>query len=135
MGFGLTNAPATYSRVVNLVLRGLTWKTVLAFLDDILVMGKSFEDHLNNLAESLNRFRIHGLKLTPQKCIFFQQEVEFLGRMVGGSKLWMSHSDIQTVAEWPTPLCSKDVERFWVLQTIIECLYRILQNLHSLCIT
>ena len=32
--------------------------------------------------------------------------------MVGGSKLWMSHSDIQTVAEWPTSLCSKDVERF-----------------------
>ncbi len=32
MGFGLCNAPATYSRVMNLVLRGLTWKTVLAFL-------------------------------------------------------------------------------------------------------
>ncbi len=39
MGFGLCNAPATYSRVMNLVLRGLTWKTVLAFLDDIAVLG------------------------------------------------------------------------------------------------
>ena len=46
MGFGLCNAPATYARVMNLVLRGLTWKTVLAFLDDILVLGTSFENHL-----------------------------------------------------------------------------------------
>ena len=48
MGFGLTNAPATFSRVVNLILRGLTWKTILAFLDDILVMGKTFEEHSQN---------------------------------------------------------------------------------------
>ena len=39
MPFGLCNAPATYCRVMNLILRGLTWEIVLAFLDDILVMG------------------------------------------------------------------------------------------------
>jgi len=54
MGFGLTNAPATFSRVVSLVLRGLTWKTVLAFLDDILVMGK----HLNSISVILQRLLI-----------------------------------------------------------------------------
>ncbi|MES9879305.1 MAG: reverse transcriptase family protein, partial [Sedimenticola sp.] len=41
MGFGLCNAPATYCRIMNLVLRGLNWKTLLAFLDDILVLGKN----------------------------------------------------------------------------------------------
>lgn len=40
MGFGLCNAPATFSRAMNLVLRGLTWNIVLAFLDDVLVLGK-----------------------------------------------------------------------------------------------
>ena len=49
MAFGLCNSPATYARVVNLVLRGLNWKVVLAFLDDILVLGKNFEGHLANL--------------------------------------------------------------------------------------
>jgi hypothetical protein len=44
-----TIPPATYTRVINLVLRGLNWKVVLAFLDDILVLGKDFKGHLANL--------------------------------------------------------------------------------------
>lgn len=46
MAFGLCGSPSTYARVINLVLRGLTWKVVLAFLDDILVLGRDFENHL-----------------------------------------------------------------------------------------
>ena len=112
MGFGLCNGPATCARVVNLVLRSLNWKTVLAFLDDILVLGKSFQDHLSNLEEALARFRQYGLKLKPKKCVFFCKQVEFLGRIVSQDSLSMSDVDIKTVKDWPTPLCSKDVERF-----------------------
>ena len=46
MPFGLCNSPATYSRAISLVLRGLTWKSILSFLDDICALGKSFEEHL-----------------------------------------------------------------------------------------
>ena len=68
MAFGLCtgNSPATYARVINLVLRGLNWKVVLAFLDDILVLGRDFEGHLANLRAVLVRFRKYGLKLKPQ---------------------------------------------------------------------
>ena len=52
MGFGLCNAPATYARVMNLVLRGFNWKTVLAFLDDVLIMGRNFDDHLGNQGDA-----------------------------------------------------------------------------------
>ena len=83
MAFGLCNSPATYARVINLVLRGLNWKVVLAFLDDILVLGNDFEGHLANLRAVLVRFREYGLKLKPKKCELFQKEVEFLGRVVG----------------------------------------------------
>ena len=112
MAFGLCNSPATYSRVMNLCLRGLSWKIVLAFLDDVLVLGKSFHDHLVNLAEVLTRFRNHGLRLKSKKCIFFQKSVEFLGRVVSENSISMSDVDIKTVRDWPTPQCSKDVERF-----------------------
>jgi hypothetical protein len=54
------------------VLRGLNWKVVLAFLDDILVLGKDFEGHLANLRAVLVRFREYGLKLKPKKCELFQ---------------------------------------------------------------
>ena len=74
IGFGLCNAPATYARVMNLVMKRLHWKTVLAFLDDILVLGKNFQDHLVNLEEALARFSQYGLKLKPKKCVLFQKQ-------------------------------------------------------------
>ena len=112
MGFSLCNAPATYARVINLVTRHLNWKTLLAFLDDVLILGKTFEDHLGNLGEALKRFDRYGLKLKARKCIFFQRQVEFLGRLVSGDKLSMTKTDTKVVASWPVPSCSKDVERF-----------------------
>ena len=85
---------------------------LLAFLDDVLILGKTFEDHLGNLGEALQRFGQYGLKLKAKKCIFFQREVEFLGRLVSGDKLSMTEADTKVVASWPVPTCSKDVERF-----------------------
>ena len=85
---------------------------LLAFLDDVLIMGKSFDDHLENLDAALKPFRKFGLKLKPKKCIFFQKEVEFLGRLISNDKLSVTDADIQSVALWPVPACSKDVERF-----------------------
>ena len=79
MAFGLY----VTARVVNLVLRSLNWKVVLAFLDDILVLERDFEGHLANLRAVLVRFREYGLKLKPKICELFQKEVEFLGRVVG----------------------------------------------------
>ena len=49
MGFGLCNAPATFQRAMMLVLHGLTWKEVLAYIDDIIVLGKDFLDQIANL--------------------------------------------------------------------------------------
>ena len=112
MPFGLCNAPATYCRVMNLVLRGLNWDTVLAFLDDILVLGKSFDDHLQNLRQVFTRLRDFGLRLKPKKCAFFQAEVEFLGRRVSQAGLRLGQEHIEAVVKWPIPRSSKEVEQF-----------------------
>ncbi len=112
MGFGLCNAPATFARGMGLVLRGMNWNTVLAFLDDILALGKSFKHHLSILRQVFERFRLYQLKLKPRKCELFQQSVEFLGRVIGPDGLEMSQSDIQTVLDWPRPESVKHVERF-----------------------
>ena len=74
LGFGLCNVPSTYSRAMNLVLRGLHWKTVLAFLDDILVLGRDFLEHLGNIRDVLDRFRSYGLKTQTQgMCVISQR--------------------------------------------------------------
>ena len=112
MGFGLCNTPATFSRVMNLVLRGLNWDIALAFLDDVVVLGCSFDDHVNNLRLVLERFRDYKLKLKPKKCSFFQRRVEFLGREVDGEGLHLKDEHIAAVVNWPVPSNAKEVERF-----------------------
>ncbi|CAC5415384.1 unnamed protein product [Mytilus coruscus] len=63
--FGLCNSPATFSRVVQLVLQGLTWEECLAYLDDVFILGYSFQDHLQKLRHVLERFHIHMDILGP----------------------------------------------------------------------
>lgn len=71
-----------------------------------------FKDHLKNLAESFDRFRQYVLKLKPRKCILFQSEVEFLGRIVGINQPKMTSKDITAVTEWSTSTSSKEGESF-----------------------
>ena len=112
MPFGLCNAPSTFQRAMNLVLRGLSWNTVLAFLDDALVLGKDFKEHLANLREVLQRFRDYNLKLKPRKCHLFQKEVKFLGRIVTGESVSVDPSAQEAIEKWPVPKSTKDVESF-----------------------
>ena len=49
MPFGLCNAPATFQRLMDLVLAGLQWSHSLVYIDDVIVLGRDFEDHLQNL--------------------------------------------------------------------------------------
>ncbi|GBM90048.1 Transposon Ty3-I Gag-Pol polyprotein, partial [Araneus ventricosus] len=51
MPFGLCNAPATFERLMETVLRGLSSEACLVYLDDIIIVGRTFEEHLSNLAE------------------------------------------------------------------------------------
>ena len=68
MPFGLSNAPGTFCRALGLVLRGLSWESVVSFLDDIVILGRGFEDHMKNMEQVLSQFRDFKLKLKPSKC-------------------------------------------------------------------
>ena len=68
MPFGLCNAPATFQRLMETVLSGLARDKCFIYLDDVLVVGKTFEEHANNLREVLTRLREAGLRLKPSKC-------------------------------------------------------------------
>ncbi|VDH98114.1 Hypothetical predicted protein [Mytilus galloprovincialis] len=91
---------------------GLTWDIVLAFLDDILVLGKDIASHLANLRAVLLRFREYGLKLKPKKFELFQEQVEFLGRVVKRQGMNIGPGYIEDVKKWPIPHNTKTVERF-----------------------
>ena len=82
MPFGLCNAPATFQRLMNFVLAGLQWSSCLVYLDDVIIMGRSFQDHIKNLALVLEWLQDAGLKLNPEKCAFFRKGVLYLGHVV-----------------------------------------------------
>ena len=98
---------------MNLVLRGLTWNVVLAFLDDALLLGRDSEDHLAHLRSVFTRFREFDLKFKPKKCALFQRRVEFLGRQISRQGVEMGDSYVEAIRYWPAPRSTKDVERFW----------------------
>lgn len=110
--FGLCNSPATFSRVIQLVLQGLTWKECLAYLDDVVVLGKDFEDHLQNFSSVFSRFQKYNLKLKPSKCQLFQTEVKFLGKIVSEAGISVNPESVESVQNWPTPKNKKEVESF-----------------------
>ena len=64
MPFAIFNGPATFERLMERVLKGLHWKTCLVFLDDIIMMCKTFDEHLKMLEEILQLIKAAGLKLT-----------------------------------------------------------------------
>lgn len=69
-----------FERLKELVVRGLTWKT--CYLDDIIVIGREFEERLKNLQEVFNSFQAVNLNLNPKNCGTLPEKVEFLGHTV-----------------------------------------------------
>ena len=109
---GLSNSPSSYCRALNLVLRGLTYTNCLCYLDDICVLGKTTEIHLNNLVEVFSRFRIHKMKLKPSKCFLFKKEINYLGRRISNNGITLSDRSINTINKWKPPISLKEIERF-----------------------
>ena len=87
MPFGLVNAPATFERLMERVLRGIAWSECLVYLDDILVFGPDFGTTLARLESMLDLLGEAGLKLKAKKCQLFQEEIPFLGHIVGFTEL------------------------------------------------
>ncbi|GBN72220.1 Retrovirus-related Pol polyprotein from transposon 297, partial [Araneus ventricosus] len=65
MPFGLCNVPATLERLMETVLRGLTSEACLVYLDDIIIVGRTFQEHLNNIRKVFQRLQKANLKLSP----------------------------------------------------------------------
>lgn len=136
MPFGLCHAPSTFQRGMELVLRGLQWVTLLIYLDDVIITGKTFKEHLNNLGEVLSRFRKFGLKLKPTKCSLFREEVLFLGHVVGKDGVRANPSLVQDVEKWPVPQNLKELQAFLGLtnyyRRFVQGYADIARSLHNL---
>lgn len=84
-----------------LVLADLQWTTCLVYLDDIIVFGRSFQEHLSRLGEVLAKLKAANLKVKPSKCDLFSSCVKYLGHVISVEGIMAAK--VEAVREWPTP--------------------------------
>ena len=112
MPFGLCNAPATFERLMERVLKGLPWRVAMVYIDDILVSGGTFEEHLANLRMVFERLRTAKLKLSPGKCDLFQPRVGYLGHILSANGISTDPRKTEAVSTWPPPASLSELRSF-----------------------
>jgi len=80
--FMLCNGPATFQHLMSILLARIQWHDCLVYLDDIIVLGRTCEEHIQNLMKIFNRLCDANLKVQLKKCSFCQNKVKFLGHIV-----------------------------------------------------
>ncbi len=112
MPFGLANAPATFQRLMDLVLSGLHWTHCLVYLDDVIVFASNVEEHLKRLDVVLDRIEKAGLTLKPAKCQWLKRSVKFLGHIVSEEGVTVDPAKVSSVQNFPIPKNKTDVRSF-----------------------
>lgn len=112
MPFGLKNAPATFQRLMNHVLRDFINKICVLYMDDILVFSTSLEEHLDSLSKIFKCLNEHNLKVQLNKCNFLVRETQFLGHIVTPEGLKPCPSKIETINRASIPNTVKRIKSF-----------------------
>jgi predicted aspartyl protease len=103
MPFGLCNAPATFQRLMDAILRGLKWQCCLVYLDDVIVFSRNLEEHEKHLRQIFTAIDKAGLRLNPAKCRFGQEEIEYLGHIVSAKGILPSPKNVDPILKIPDP--------------------------------
>ena len=111
MPMGLTNSPAVFQRRMEIALRGLQWHTCIIYLDDVLIYGSNFDEHMSRLDEVLTRIKEAGLKLKPEKCQLLQLFVNFLGHTISAEGILPNPENLAKVKQWPVPTTPTQVRQ------------------------
>jgi len=112
MPFGMCNAPATFQRLMDTVLRNLNFEICLAYLDDVILFSRDLPSHMERLNKLFQRLREANLKLKISKCHILQKKVTFLGYSISQHGVGTDPDKISAVRDWPVPTNLKQSRTF-----------------------
>ena len=112
MPFGPKNAPAAYSRLIEMVLQKLRTPYVLGYLDDVIIHAPDLEIHLRELEKTLEAHKEAGIKLKASKTHLFQSEVNYLGFKITKDGVSMREDYVEKILKWPRPKTIRQLNTF-----------------------
>ena len=109
---GITGAPATFQRLMERAVGDMNLLEVLVYLDDLIVFGKTLDEHEERLLKVLDRLEEVGLKLSLDKCQFCQPKVKYVGHIVSAEGIATDPGKVEAVTTWPRPTDLKSLRSF-----------------------
>ena len=110
---GYKNSPSVFQRAMYFILGDLLGSVCLAYIDDILVFGKTIQEHDSRLEMVLIKLQKYGLKENVDKRVFRKKEVKFLGFNISENRVKPTHERAQGIVQYSSPKSKKDLRRFW----------------------
>ncbi|SPC61346.1 uncharacterized protein UHOD_11575 [Ustilago sp. UG-2017b] len=112
MPFGLTNAPASFQHLMNDMFKDMLDRSLIIYLDDLLIYSSTLEQHQGHVSAVLARLRQAGLYAKAEKCQFSTSQTKFLGFVVSDQGVSMDPSKTEVITNWPVPKSVHDVQVF-----------------------
>jgi len=112
MPFGLHSAPATFQRLLDTVLGPALEPHVFVYLDDIIIVSATLDDHLRHLTEVFERLRRAKLRINPDKCRFAADQLRYLGHMVTPEGIHTDPEKTEAITRIPPPRNVREVRQF-----------------------
>ncbi|KAF9802722.1 hypothetical protein IEO21_09836 [Rhodonia placenta] len=122
MFFGLTNSPATFQAIMNVIFHDLIIEgKVLMYLDDILIFSTNKEEHEKVTHEVFHRLWDNDLFLKPEKCKWDVPKVDYIGYVFSGDEVAMDPAKLKGINKWLVPWNKKNVQKFWGFSNFYRC--------------
>ena len=110
MPFGMKNSPATFQRLINQVISGLTGCD--AYIDDVIVYSETWSEHVEIMCKLFEKLSDAKLTVNLCKCEFGKATVTFLGHVVGQGNVKPVVAKVKAICEFPVPKGKKQLMRF-----------------------
>jgi hypothetical protein len=118
MPFRLTNAPATFMRLMDDILRPFTNSFVVVYLDGILFFNHTWEEHPHHLQQVLQTLQENKLCANLEKCTFFMTQVQYLGYIIDERGVHVDLTKIQVIWDWLAPTTLTEPHSFLCLANL-----------------
>jgi hypothetical protein len=113
MPFNLTNAPATFMRLINDIFREHLGRFLVIYFDDILIFSRTWDTHMQHVQQVLQILQEHKLQDKEKKSYFRETSVPYLGFVVSSEGIQPNPPRIQALKRWPLSPSAKELKIFF----------------------